>query len=156
MNKKFKIAFILIFGFLAGIGIGHIITIIVSAAITGNSYHVVVPDFLEMMGGNEVLAATIAALVTGLLGLVFTFADIIWKKNEWSLLKRTIIFYFVTVIPTILAGTFLRWFKFNIVSLLIFIGIFTVIFVIIWVIIYLLIRKEIKTINAKLSEKQKN
>ena len=41
-----------------------------------------------MMGGNEILAATIAAILTGVLGLVFAFGNIIWQQNQWSLLKE--------------------------------------------------------------------
>ncbi len=157
MNKKYIIASKLTLGLFGGIGIGHIITIIVSAIFAGHdTFRVVVPSFLEMMGGNEILAATIAAILYGILGLVFAFGSIVWQQDKWSLLKRTVIYYFGTIIPMLLIGGFLRWFKIDFLSVLLFIGIFTVIFIIIWVITYLIIRKEIKEINSKLSQKQHN
>ena len=107
-----------------------------------------------MILGNEILAATISALICGVLGVVFYLTSNIWKKEEWSIIKKTTIYYFSTIIPTILAGTFLKWFNVNILSLLIFIGIFTLIFIAIWIIMYFIMKEEIKKINAKLKEKK--
>ncbi len=155
MRKKYIIISKLLLGFFGGVGIGHLISIIVSAIIAGpNTYSVVVPAFLEMMGGNEILAATIAAILTGVLGLVFAFGNIIWQQNQWSLLKRTVIYYFGTLIPMLAVGWVLKWFNVGFLSLLLFVLIFTVIFVLIWVLTYLVIRSDIKKINSKLKEKQ--
>ncbi len=154
MSKKYFLVKDLILSFLAGIGIGHSFSLLVSAFIIKDSYDVVVPEFSEMIFENEILAATISALICGVLGVVFYLTSNIWKKEEWSIIKKTTIYYFSTIIPTILAGTFLRWFNVNIISLLIFIGIFTLIFIAIWVIMYFIMKEEIKKINAKLKEKK--
>lgn len=154
MSRKKVLALSIVFSFLSGIGIGHLISIIVSAIITkGTDYSVVVPAFVTMMGGNMFVAALVAALVYGAIGTIFAVANEVWRKEQWSLLTRTAVYYSATFIPMFLAAMLLRWFEFNVLNLLIFIGQFTVIFMIIWVINYFVIRRQIKVINAKIKEK---
>ena len=99
------------------------------------------------------VAALVAALVYGAIGTIFAVANEVWRKEQWSLLTRTAVYYSATFIPMFLAAMLLRWFEFNVLNLLIFIGQFTVIFMIIWVINYFVIRRQIKVINAKIKEK---
>ncbi|HRT69654.1 MAG TPA: DUF3021 domain-containing protein [Bacilli bacterium] len=154
MSRKKVLALSVVFSFLSGIGIGHLISIIVSAIITkGTDYSVVVPAFETMMGGNMFVAALVAALVYGVIGTIFAVANEVWRKEQWSLLTRTAVYYSATFIPMFLAAMLLRWFEFNVLNVLIFIGQFTVIFMIIWVINYFVIRRQIKVINAKIKEK---
>ena len=154
MNRKKILAFIIVFSFLSGIGIGHLISIIVSAIISkGTDYGAVVPSFVTMKGGNMFVATLVAALVYGAIGTIFAVASEVWRKEQWSLLTRSAVYYSVTIIPLFLAAMLLHWFEFSIVNVLIFIGQFTLIFIVIWVINYLVIRRQIKAINAKIKEK---
>lgn len=155
MSKAKRLVSLGVFGFLGGIGIGHLFSIIIAAIVVeGAKFIPVVSSFLEMMGGNEIVATLLAALVYGIIGLSFSLASEIWPKEEWSLLKRSAIYYFVTIIPMFLGGVFLRWFPLKILAILLFILIFSVIYAVIWVTTYLIMRKEIKAINDKLSEKK--
>ena len=91
MSRKKVLALSVVFSFLSGIGIGHLISIIVSAIITkGTDYSVVVPAFVTMMGGNMFVAALVAALVYGAIGTIFAVANEVWRKEQWSLLTRTL------------------------------------------------------------------
>lgn len=155
MSKTKRLLMLGSFGFFSGIGIGHLFSILAAVLfIDGTNYGPVVPSFTTMFGGNELLATFIAALVYGIIGMSFALASEVWNKEEWSLLKRSAIYYFVTIMPMFLAGVFLRWFPLKIGAVLLFILMFTVIYAVVWVLNYLVMRQQIKAINAKLSEKK--
>lgn len=138
-------------GFLPGIGIGYIITIIVSYILGTGSYEPVVPSF-EIWAGSPVAAVAIQGFFCGILGSVFAGAGEIWEYEKWSLFKRTLVFYITTIIAMIGISLLLHWIVITPSQIISFILLFTLIFFIIWIGIYLKIRKEVEAINQKLKK----
>lgn len=138
-------------GFLPGITIGYLITVIISLLFAEGNYNPVVPTF-QAWAGSEINAVLIQTLLTGVIGSIFFAATVIWEYEKWSLLKRTLLYYTITLIPLITITLFLHWVEFAPLALLSYIIIFTIIFFIIWTSTYLKIKKEIDEINRQLKK----
>lgn len=136
-------------GFLPGIGIGFIITILASFMIGRGSYEPVKPAF-EAWAGNQLSAVAIQGFFCGILGSIFAGAGELWEYEKWSLFKRTLVYYAITIIPMMAVAIFLHWIVIAPSQIISFILFFTIIFFIIWIGIYLKIKGEVEAINQKL------
>ncbi len=138
-------------GFLPGIAIGYIITIVISFFIGNGYYGSVVPSF-QRYAGSEINAVIIQTILCGMIGAVFSGADIIWGYEKWTLLKRTFVFYIITVIPMIAIALFLHWILLTPAAVISYLIVFTIIFFLIWASIYLKIKNEVEEINKQLKK----
>ncbi|MCD7123504.1 DUF3021 domain-containing protein [Limosilactobacillus caviae] len=98
-------------------------------------------------------AVLVSVILWGLMGLVFSLGALVFKIENWSLRKRTIInfiIYYCGFTPlAILAG----WFPLNLINWLVFTVIFVMIYLIIWFINFYSIKQDLKKINRKLNDK---
>ncbi|KAB2451246.1 DUF3021 domain-containing protein [Bacillus sp. CH126_4D] len=90
-------------------------------------------------------------LVTAnLVGLIFSFASFIFEKEEWSILKQTMIHFIVllgTFLPT---AIWIGWVPNRFGPILICIGSFIVIYFIIWFMMTLYWKRKIEKLNHQL------
>lgn len=90
-------------------------------------------------------------LVTAnIVGLIFSFASFIFEKEEWSILKQTMIHFIVllgTFLPT---AIWVGWVPNRFGPILICIGIFIVIYFIIWCMMTLYWKRKIEKLNHQL------
>ncbi len=145
--KKIRI-FYTIIGFAGGIAIGHIFNIIGSYLFGSGLFYTVSPKIIAKYG-SELNAVVVQTILTGLIGVVFSQSSLIYEKEEWSLLKQTVIHFFVTCSTMTTVSIILDWTNGNEVT---FVVIFAFIYLVIWFSQYLLIKKE----TVKLNEKIKN
>ncbi len=140
--KNMSIGAKIFFGSLSGIGISSLISLGISLAF--GEYSPAAPALLESFGSLN-SAVLLQTVFSAILGALFTFASGMWDKNEWSILKRTVIHYLITVIPISLFAYILKWSE-----LTGFLVSYTAVYIIIWLLSYFKIRNDIKKLNEKL------
>ncbi|GCF66759.1 DUF3021 domain-containing protein [Bacillus paranthracis] len=90
-------------------------------------------------------------LVTAnIVGLIFSFASFIFEKEEWSILKQTMIHFIVllgTFLPT---AIWIGWVPNRYGPILVCIGSFIVIYFIIWLMMTLYWKRKIEKLNHQL------
>ena len=90
-------------------------------------------------------------LVTAnIVGLIFSFASFIFVKEEWSILKQTMIHFIVllgTFLPT---AIWIGWVPNRFGPILVCIGSFIVIYFIIWLMMTLYWKRKIEKLNHQL------
>ncbi len=93
----------------------------------------------------------ITYLVTAnVIGLIFSFASSIFEKEEWSILKQTMI-HFIILLGTFLPiAIWIGWVPNRFGPILVYIGSFTVIYFIIWFVMTLYWKRKIEKLNHQL------
>ena len=134
-----------------GISIGYIISIILSLIFAGGYYGAVNPELAKTFG-SEINAVIVQAILWGLIGFDFSGFSVVWEKENWSLVKQTVVGFFAYLLPMIIAGYILKWFTFSVLEVSIFILIFIFNFAVIWILIYLKAKKDVAAFNAKLKK----
>lgn len=97
-------------GFIKGVFIGYIITIIISSVVAGGEYVPCVPEFSSGYS-NEIIPMVIQSILCGILGAIFMVANLIWRVDKWSLLKQTVVYLSITIGSILLIGNYLKWTK---------------------------------------------
>lgn len=93
----------------------------------------------------------ITYLVTAnIIGLILSFASFIFEKEEWSILKQTMI-HFIVLIGTFLpTAIWIGWVPNRFGPILVCIGSFIVIYFIIWFMMMLYWKRKIERLNHQL------
>ncbi len=103
---------------------------------------------------NELQIMLISVIIWALIGVSFSFGELIFSSSRKSLLFKTSLHFslmFIIMLPlSILAG----WFPLKLSAVLFFIIIFTVIYFIIWTIETKRNQNDINEINAMLSNRR--
>ncbi|AIK38470.1 hypothetical protein BG07_2670 [Bacillus pseudomycoides] len=89
-------------------------------------------------------------VVSNIVGLIFSFASFVFEKEEWGILKQTIIHFIIllgTFLPT---AIWVGWVPNHLVPLLICTGSFIVIYFIIWFAMTMYWKKKIEGLNNSL------
>lgn len=134
-----------------GIMIGTIITIMMSFVIGDGHYYTVVPELIHSCG-SELNAFVLQSVVCLLYGAIIASVSLIYEKEEWTLLKRTIIHLLVISAIGYPIAYYLQWMPHSILGFVSYYGLFFGIYVVIWFIQYNLIKHRLSKINKKLSQ----
>lgn len=145
-----NIALRTIFGFCAGISISQAIALYISYCIGDGNFYPVTPALLHMTG-TALSATLLQTICLGLIGAIFCNSHFIFSQEEWSLLKRSIIHFLVSISSLGLIGYMLGWVGTSIISILCFFGIFFLIYLIVWIIAWRIAVRDIEKINEKLA-----
>ena len=78
------------------------------------------------------------------------------ELDSWSLAKQSGIYFLIISIITLPVAYFANWMKHSLAGVLSYAGIFTAIFVVVWISQYLLWKRNIKRMNAFVSEEAKH
>lgn len=148
--KKY-IAARIIMGFPIGVAIGNIITVVISLVYGGGSYIVCTDEFIALIG-SEAAAAALQTLLCGVIGTGFSLASLIWTNDSISLLKQTVLCFFIYSAILFPAAFFMGWMGRGAAGILIYAAIFAAVFALIWFIQFLFWRKNIKSINDVLKK----
>ena len=137
-------------GIFVGIGIGYIMSVIFSTINGG--FLPATPMLVEKVGLLK--AAQLNLFYSGILGLVFSVSAIVYEREDWSLLKSTLVYFVINYINMFIISTKLYWYNkpFNIYSMLSFSITFIIIFFSIWITIYFVIKSKIKKMNENLNK----
>ena len=149
---KRKIVLRGILGFPIGVTIGYVITIIISLIWANGYYSPCVPELVAIMG-SEIKAVSLQALLSGILGTGFAAISVIWEIENWSVVKRTGIYFIISSLIMLPIAYFTQWMNHSLKGALSYFGIFILIFVIIWIVQYIIARKNVKKMNETLYKK---
>ena len=133
-------------GFPAGIAIGFVITLMISAFIGDGYYYPVTPELIGSTG-NELNAVILQTVLCGIMGSGFAMASVIWELDSWSLAKQSGIYFLIACIIMLPIAYIANWMKHSFSGILSYVGIFVVIFVVVWLAQYLSWRHKIKKMN---------
>ncbi|MEH7458212.1 DUF3021 domain-containing protein [Bacillus sp. JJ1127] len=103
--------------------------------------------YVKGMENIEVKTLLVYLVTANIVGLIFSFASFVFEKEEWSILKQTMIHFII------LLGTFLPiviwigWVPNHLVPILICIGSFIVVYFIIWLTMTIYWKKKIEDLN---------
>ena len=136
-------------GFLLGITMAYLITIVISLIWADGYYLPCVPELITVMK-NEIYAVIVQALLSGVLGMGFGACSVIWEIESWSIIKQTGIYFAIVSVIMIPVAYLLYWMEHSIKGFLSYFGIFVFIFIVIWVIQYIAGKHTVKKMNANL------
>ena len=138
--------------------ISIIISLIFSTLFAKTSFHPVSPE--STMGAfyfahlNELQIMMISVAIWALIGITFSFGELIFSKTNKSLLTQTLLHFslmFIIMLPlAILAG----WFPLKFSAILMFVIIYTIVYFIIWTIEKRRNQRYIDEINDMLSRRK--
>lgn len=146
---KKKLILRIAMGFPIGISIGYLISIFISLLFNDGEYIPCHPDLVIKMG-SETNAVLFQTLLSGVLGSGFSASSVIWEVEDWNLIKKTGIYFFITAFIMLPIAYFSYWMEHSIRGFLIYFGRFIVIFIIIWVLEYIIIKSSVEKMNANL------
>ncbi|RSL32135.1 DUF3021 domain-containing protein [Salibacterium salarium] len=86
-------------------------------------------------------------------GWFFSVSGLIFVKEEWSLMKRTILHFFTVTFLYFVLSFVVGWIPFTIPGFLIGIGLFLLLYFMIWVSFYLYFYMEMKKLNQSMAER---
>ncbi len=157
MKFKHRVILFAVIGFAMGLFSGTVITVIVTNSGAGDgNIHLCATEFVEVFGGNEVLAFVIQAIVMGIYGIIPMGGAAFYEYEKWSLTKCTLIHYVSSMVGYFLVGFFFRWFRWtNYLGNFIFFLCLTAGFFMIWLVNYLVYKIELARVNKELSDRKK-
>ena len=79
-----------------GMFIGYLVNLVVSMCI-GNGAYIPAMPFLVEHCGSEINAVHMQNLLTGLVGVAFCEASFIFEKEDWSLLRCSVVHFLITL-----------------------------------------------------------
>ena len=133
-------------GILVGIGIGYMMNVGMSCSTV--HYLAGVPELVSKVG--DLRAAQMLLFYSGLIGASFGLMMCVWEREEWSLLKRTIIYFVVNLSVMLVSAYQMCWIGKSALSLVVFIAIFIVIFAVCWLVSYAIAKKGTRQLNTGL------
>ena len=98
-----------IIGFSCGVLQGAFVVFCISLGINGikGDYIPVLPATVRMFG-SENLAVVVQTLLTGLLGVAYSMASLVYEKPRWSFLRQSLLQFLITF-PCILITARICW-----------------------------------------------
>lgn len=136
-------------GFVIGIAIGQVISVLISLISGKGEFLVCAPAFTELIG-NEAAAAAIQTLLCGVMGTGYAAASLIWENEKLNIAAQTGICFGIYAVTLLPIAYFTNWMEHSVLGVLGYIGIFVASFVVVWLNQYLLLKRRIKAINAKM------
>lgn len=135
---------------LIGLPIGIMWTVLIlffeSVAYGSGKFIVGVPGFVEKCG-SEVSAMGIQLFVSAVFGFIIGSASSIWRRDDWSLLKQTILHFIILSFTFCGAGLICWWMPRTVFGVLSYFAIMLLIYIVIWVIMFFATRRQVKEIN---------
>lgn len=138
-------------GFFLGIAIGYIITIFISLSLANGYYSSCVPALIEIMG-NEINAVILQTILCGFLGSAFAASSVIWEMENWSIAKRTGIYFFIATVVMLPIAYFTNWMDRSFIGFISYFAIFVSVFIFIWFVQYFIWKSNLKKIQNSVSE----
>lgn len=151
MNRK-DIALRALIGAMAGICIGQIITLIISAGIGAGSFLPAMPQLVARCG-SEWKAVFLQTVLTALLGIVFAEAAILFLYERWSFLKQCVVHFFITA-AFYVPFTLLCWMPVSLFNALLMLGTLLFTYALNWFIQYRISCRDVQAINQAIQNQQ--
>ena len=142
-------------GFIVGIAIGHIISVLGSLFWANGTFEPCIPSLIASVG-NEINAVILQTLLCGVIGASFAASSVVWEFEKWSIAKQTGVYFLINAVFMLPAAYFLNWMEHSLMGFLSYFGTFILYFAIIWLIQYFIWKHTLKKMNAKLQSLSDN
>ncbi|RSL35285.1 DUF3021 domain-containing protein [Salibacterium salarium] len=86
-------------------------------------------------------------------GWFFSVSGLIFVKEQWSLVKRTVIHFFTVTFLYFMLSFVVGWIPFTIHGFFIEIGLFLLLYLVIWISFYLYFYFEMKKLNEAMAQR---
>lgn len=149
MKKKLILRCIL--GAPLGYAICMMITILISLVVGDGNYYPVVPQMIDDFG-SEINAVIVQMLLSFLYGAAWAGASLIWKKENWSLLRQTVTHLIICSGLTFPIAYVCYWMQHSLLSIISYFAIFFVIYLSIWISQFIAIKVKISKMNEKIKK----
>lgn len=130
-----------------GIGMATFMSVIL-CYIFGYEYSIIVPSFAEKFP-TTLTAVTVQCIISGLIGISQYISKKIFSMDA-SLLTLTLAHNFCIALPLLIGGSYLEWFKLDLINFLGFLFMIELIYIICYIYSFLSYKNETNKINAKL------
>lgn len=148
IRKIIKYAFT---GFIIGMAVGNIITIIESILIGGG--YLIFPDLLMAKAGNMANALAIQTFMSGVHGAICFAGVFFYHFEEWSMTRIVITHYMLIMISFVTIGSWLGWISLSFVDIGMMAILLGIAYFIVWMIMYLRCLKEVNMLNDMIGNK---
>ena len=138
-------------GFLMGMAIGNIISLMFSYASTGEA-RILSEAFVQKMG-SEPLAFLIQVLLCGVIGMAGVGGMSFYDIEHWSMLKTAVVHYLLCIAVLIPCALFLVWFE-TAADILVMAVIEAVAYFLIWLVFYIKYRVQVGKLNLAFQTQQ--
>ncbi|MGI6013939.1 MAG: DUF3021 domain-containing protein [Oscillospiraceae bacterium] len=132
-------------GAMAGVFIGQIVTLCISAGIGDGDFVAVMPQLVSRCT-NEWTAALVQTVLMALLGIVFAEASILFFYERWSFFKQCILHFLITAIFYVPFVLFC-WMPATLCNALFMLGTLLFNYALIWFIQYRINCRDVRAIN---------
>ena len=149
---KYHVATRALVGAMAGVFIGQIITLLISASIGNGAFLPVMPQLVARCS-SEWAAVLIQTVLMAVLGIVFAEASILFLYERWSFLKQCIIHFLITAVFYVPFVLFC-WMPVSVGNALFMLGTLLFNYALIWWIQYRINYRDVQAINRVSQEKQ--
>lgn len=142
-------------GSIIGVFVGLCISIAMSYIFASGEYYPMSPDstsgeyFYSQL--SETSTFIIALISWALIGIGFTLAGQVFRNEQWSTLKMTIIHLFVVIAFFFPLSVLSGWYPLTLKAFLSFIIIFIMIYAFFWLIMFFINHQRVKNINRQLN-----
>lgn len=89
-------------------------------------------------------------VVANIIGMIFSVASFIFEKEEWSLLKQTMVHFIILLGSFLPVSVWMGWIPNHVSAILICVGIFIIVYFIIWFVMTIYWKKKIESLNHQL------
>lgn len=135
-----------------GLALGTAITIVISLVHNDGTYYAVVPELARDCGG-ELNAVVLQALLCMVYGAVWSGATVVWERDDWSLLRQSVIHFLIGSLATLPIAYYARWMDRSVWGVLAYFGIFVAVYAVIWLSQYSALKRRVSRMNDKLKQK---
>lgn len=138
-------------GFPLGITIGYLITIFISLAWADGYYTPCEPNLAYAMG-SEINAVLLQALLSGILGIGFSSASVIWEIDHLGIVQQTGIYFAIVALIMMPIAYFLYWMEHTLWGFLSYFLIFILVFIVLWIVMFIIGKHTVRKMNANLHQ----
>ncbi|MGD1815545.1 MAG: DUF3021 domain-containing protein [Pleomorphochaeta sp.] len=128
-----------------GISIGVFISLFINVLLSTSYFSIPTPALVGKLGSN--LATFISLLGFGFIGIFSNLSGFVFNKEEWSLLKATIIHFILLQILLLLIGYIFSWLSYYFTLVL---PISFAVYLIIWLVSFFHYKNEVSKLKSKL------
>lgn len=139
-------------GITSGTFIGLMVSFFISLSVGEGKFYPSTPAFMNQFG-TELEALGWSIILWSVIGVMFSLASLIYRKDNWSIVKQAIVHFSCTYLGLLLLNVLLNWFDYTINDVIRFTIIFISIYVSITGYSMLKVKLNVEKINQKLSKR---
>jgi uncharacterized membrane protein len=138
-------------GIPVGIALGYVITIIISFIAGDGAYYPVAPNLLVYFD-NEINGVIFQTGFLAVMGFVQAAASTVWDRDDWSLIKQTVVHFFFMVLSMLPIAYLLHWMERSFRGFIIYFSFMVGTYIILWFVIFSFWKYKMDKINKRLNE----